>query len=132
LGHVQSRGGVRLLRGRLDGEFGSFSEVEVSAVGDRSRRPRHIGLLLRVLETRDARPEQRRAAFGLGDLAGGLAPPRDPLDVVVRASVETIEIRYIEEALAKYAGNRTLAAKYLGLSRQTLHVKLNKYKLDHI
>jgi transcriptional regulator PpsR len=132
LGHVQSRGGARLLRCRLEGEMGSVSEVEVSAAGDKSRRPQHIGLLIRELATRDSRTDQNAAAFGLGDLAGGFAPPRDPLDVVVRASVETIEIRYIEEALAKYGGNRTLAAKYLGLSRQTLHVKLNKYKLDHI
>jgi transcriptional regulator PpsR len=132
LGHAQSRGSVRLLTCRLEGELGSVRDVEVSAAGDRSRRPQHIGLLIRELGTRDIRPDQGAAAFGLGDLAGGFAPPRDPLDVVVRASVETIEIRYIEEALAKYGGNRTLAAKYLGLSRQTLHVKLKKYKLDHI
>jgi DNA-binding NtrC family response regulator len=87
---------------------------------------------MRDVGSRDCRPEHRAAAFELGDLAGGLSPPRDPLEAVVRASVETIEIRYIEEALAKHVGNRTLAAKYLGLSRQTLHVKLNKYKLDYI
>lgn len=132
LGLVQSRGGVRMLRCRFEGERGSVSELEVSAVGDRARRPDHIGLLMRDVGSRDCRPEHRAAAFELGDLAGGLSPPRDPLEAVVRASVETIEIRYIEEALAKHVGNRTLAAKYLGLSRQTLHVKLNKYKLDYI
>jgi transcriptional regulator PpsR len=131
LGHVQSLGGARMLRCRLEGEMGSSCEVEVSAVGDRSRRLRHIGLLMRDLRSRDARPGHR-AAFAPGDLADGLTPPREPLDAVVRASVETIERRYIEEALAKYGGSRTLAAKYLGLSRQTLHVKLNKYKLEHI
>jgi transcriptional regulator PpsR len=131
LGHVQSRGAMRMLRCRLEGELGSVSEVEVSAVGDRARSLRHIGLLMRDVGSRDSRPAQR-AAFELGDLAAGLSPPRDPLEAIVRASVETIERRYIEEALGKYGGNRTLAAKYLGLSRQTLHVKLNKYKLEHI
>jgi DNA-binding NtrC family response regulator len=105
--------------------------VEVSAVGDQARSARHIGLLMRDVGSRDSQPEHRMA-FELGDLAAGLSPPRDPLEAIVRASVETIERRYIEEALGKYGGNRTLAAKYLGLSRQTLHVKLNKYKLEHI
>jgi transcriptional regulator PpsR len=131
LGHVQSRGAVRMLRCRLEGELGSVSEVEVSAVGDQARSARHIGLLMRDVGSRDSQPEHRMA-FELGDLAAGLSPPRDPLEAIVRASVETIERRYIEEALGKYGGNRTLAAKYLGLSRQTLHVKLNKYKLEHI
>jgi transcriptional regulator PpsR len=131
-GHVQSRDRVRMLRCRLEGELGTVSEVEISAVGDRSRGFRHIGLLMRDVGSRDFGLEQRGAAFEMGDLAGGLAPPHDSLEAVVRASVETIERRYIEEALARYSGNRTLASKYLGLSRQTLHVKLNKYKLDHI
>ncbi|WP_294533286.1 transcriptional regulator PpsR [uncultured Rhodoblastus sp.] len=131
LGHVQSRGDLRMLRCRLEGELGSVSEVEVSAVGDRSRRLRHVGLLIRDLGSRSARPAQH-AALEPGDLAGGDAPPHETLDAVVRASVETIERRYIQQALAKYDGNRTLAARYLGLSRQTLHVKLNRYKLDHI
>ena len=78
-----------------------------------------------------AGPGSGRSPSNLGDLAGGLSPPPDSLEAVVRASVETIEIRYIEDALAKSGGNRTLAAKRLGLSRQTLHVKLNRYKLDH-
>jgi transcriptional regulator PpsR len=146
LGQVQSRGAVRMLRCRLEGERGAVSELEVSAVGDRAHRLHHIGLLMREtgsrgldskglgsrgLNSRDSRPAQR-AAFDLDDLVGGLVPPRATLDAVVRASVDTIERRYIGEALAKYGGNRTLAAKYLGLSRQTLHVKLNKYKLDHV
>jgi DNA-binding NtrC family response regulator len=57
-------------------------------------------------------------------------PPRETLEAAVKASVEAIERRYLEEALATSRGNRTLAARRLGLSRQTLHVKLNKYKLD--
>jgi transcriptional regulator PpsR len=131
LGHVQWHGAVKMLRCRLEGELGAIKEVELSAVGDRSQRPRHIGLLMREMGAREVRPEQRAVAFELGSLAQerGLAPAS--LDAVLRESVETIERRYIEEALAKHGGNRTLAAKYLGLSRQTLHVKINKYRLDH-
>jgi transcriptional regulator PpsR len=131
LGHVQARGAARMLRCNIESELGALRQVDVTAVADRSRRARYIGLLLREANAPDARAGQREVAFELGDLAGGLSPPRDSLEAVVRASVETIEIRYIEEALAKSGGNRTLAAKRLGLSRQTLHVKLNRYKLDH-
>lgn len=131
LGHVQWHGAVKMLRCRLEGELGTVIEVELSAVGDRSQRPRHIGLLMRDLGARESRPEQRAAAFELADLdgVGGSLPAS--LEAVLRASVETVERRYIEEALAKHGGNKTLAAKRLGLSRQTLHVKLNKYRLDH-
>jgi DNA-binding NtrC family response regulator len=78
---------------------------------------------------RDSRPA-RPSALDLGELAGGLALPKDSLESVVKASIETIERRHIEDALTKSRGNRTAAARYLGLSRQTLHVKLNRYKLE--
>jgi DNA-binding NtrC family response regulator len=118
-----------MLRCRLTGDLGSETEVEVSAVGDRSPHPKAYGLIMRDVSPRETRPE-RKSAFELGDLADGLSLPKDSLDAVVRASVETIERRHIEDALAKHRGNRTMAARYLGLSRQTLHVKLNKYRLD--
>jgi transcriptional regulator PpsR len=69
-------------------------------------------------------------SFEFRDTPNSLEPLKDTLEAAVRASVEAIERRYLEEALASSRGNRTLAARNLGLSRQTLHVKLNKYKLD--
>jgi transcriptional regulator PpsR len=130
LGHVQWHGAVKMLRCRIEGESGSVSEVELSAVGDRSQRPLHIGLVMREVGVRESRLEQCAEAFELEDLPKEGALPAS-LDAVLRASVENIERRYIAEALAKHGGNRTLAAKHLGLSRQTLHVKINKYRLDH-
>ena len=129
LGMVQKHGSVRMMRSRLEGDLGSSTLVEVSAVGDRSPQARHVGLVLRDVSARDARGEPNAGVY-LGDLAPGLATPRDSMEDVVKASVETIERRCIEEALAISNGNRTAAARYLGLSRQSLHVKLNKYKLD--
>ncbi len=126
-GLVQRHGAVRMMRCRLEGELGSVTQVEISAVGDRTPAPKTIGLVMRDVSPRESRPER---VSEIVDLAGGLAPPKDSLEAVVQAAVETIERRYIEEALEKTGGNRTLAARRLGLSRQTLHVKLNKYKLD--
>jgi transcriptional regulator PpsR len=128
-GLVQRHGAVRMMRCRLDGELGSATEVEISAVGDKAANPKFIGLVMRDVSPRESRPE-RGGVPELGDLTGGLAPPNDSLEAVVQAAVEAIERRYIEEALEKCRGNRTLAARRLGLSRQTLHVKLNKYRLD--
>lgn len=44
-------------------------------------------------------------------------------------SMEQAEKRMIEQALADQDGNRTLAAKQLGISRRTLHRKLNEFGL---
>jgi len=130
-GLVQRHGSVRTLRCRLEGELGLTTEVEISAVGDRSNNPKAYGLLMRDVSPRDSRRESD-STFELDDLADDRAPPKDSLDAVVKASVESIERRCIDEALASCRGNRTLAARRLGLSRQTLHVKINKYKLDRV
>ena len=44
-------------------------------------------------------------------------------------SMEQAEKRMIEQALADQQGNRTLAAQQLGISRRTLHRKLNEFGL---
>jgi DNA-binding NtrC family response regulator len=44
-------------------------------------------------------------------------------------TIEAAEKQLIVQALKQHAGNRTLAAQQLGLSRRTLHRKLNEYGL---
>lgn len=126
---VRRHGSVRMLPCRLDGDLGAVTPVEISAVGDVTPHPQTFGLLMRDVSPRESRP-LRESEPDLGDPARGLALPKDSLESIVEASVELIERRAIAEALAKRNGNRTLAARYLGLSRQTLHVKLKKYQLD--
>lgn len=58
---------------------------------------------------------------------GETRPASGPLTGAV--SMEQAEKRMIEQALADLGGNRTLAAKQLGISRRTLHRKLNEYEL---
>ena len=55
---------------------------------------------------------------------------KNSLEALVRASTEAIERATINEALERFRGNRTAAAKYLDLSRQTLHAKLKRYGFD--
>jgi DNA-binding NtrC family response regulator len=120
-----------MMRSRLEGALGSTTQVEVSAVGDRASAPRFIGLTLRDVGSREIRAEPI-AGPSVAEIATGMALPKNTLEEVVNASLEAIERRCIEEALTECRGNRTSAARYLGLSRQTLHVKLNKYKLDQL
>jgi DNA-binding protein Fis len=45
-------------------------------------------------------------------------------------NLQEVEKALIIKALDKCEGNRTEAAKLLGISRRTLHRKLNEYQLD--
>jgi DNA-binding NtrC family response regulator len=49
------------------------------------------------------------------------------LKVLVSETVSVLERHYIEAALVNTDGNRSAAAKMLGLSRQSLYVKLARY-----
>ena len=118
---VQRQGPVRRMRTSIEGDFGATTEVEIAAVGDRDEHPDYIGLLLR-----DATREAPSAEAELTDLR----LPGATLEEIVRASSEVIERRGIQEAIARSLGNRTAAARYLGISRQSLHTKLRKYRLE--
>ena len=121
---VQRHGAARALRTTIEGELGTAVEVEISAIGDKGERPGHVGILLRDMTRRAAASSGPERAEAIDPFADG-----GTLEAVVKASVEAIERRAVEDALAKSNGNRTLAAKALGLSRQSLHAKLNKFRL---
>jgi DNA-binding NtrC family response regulator len=55
---------------------------------------------------------------------------RVPLKEVVRESTDMIERLCIEAALELTGDNRASAAELLGLSRQSLYVKLRRYGLS--
>ena len=55
---------------------------------------------------------------------------RTSLRRLVDEATEVIERHYIEAALDLAAGNRTVAAELLGISRQSLYVKFGRYGLD--
>lgn len=50
-----------------------------------------------------------------------------PLKTLVSETVGLVERHYIEAALETTDGNRSAAAKMLGLSRQSLYMKLSRY-----
>lgn len=125
---LHRHGAVRLLATTLTGELGSTTQVEISAVGDKDSDADHFGLLLRdvTMRLRDERRGEAQSAPSEAELA---IDDGRSLEQLVKASTEAIERRTIVAALQRSAGNRTLAAKQLGMSRQSLHTKLNKYKI---
>jgi DNA-binding NtrC family response regulator len=106
---------------KIYGELGSTADVEISAVGDKNADPDYIGMLIRDVTAR-SRSASDDLSFSEPDREDDAS-----LEHLIKVSTEAIERQRITAALEKSAGNRTMAAKLLGLSRQSLHTKLNKY-----
>jgi transcriptional regulator PpsR len=122
---VERHGAVRIMRTKLEGELGASTDVEISAVGDRMGQPNHFGFMIRDSASRGSELKEPLSITALLDQA-----PDAPLESLINSCVETIERQRITEALARAGRNRTMAAKHLGLSRQSLHSKLKKYRLE--
>ncbi|TVQ35432.1 MAG: transcriptional regulator PpsR [Geminicoccaceae bacterium] len=129
IANLRERGVVRLFATQLNGEYGSTSEVEVSAVSLVETGPPCFGFAIRNVGRRlsaEPRPgrELPRSVEQLTELVG-----RVSLKDLVRETTDMIERLYIEAALEMTNDNRASAAEMLGLSRQSLYVKLRRYGL---
>ena len=122
---VERHGAVRAMRTTLGGELGAATDVEISAVGDRIGQPNYFGLVIRDVASRSRASEDAFSVTALLERS-----PDAPLESLIRSSTEAIERQRIVEALGRNGRNRTMAAKSLGLSRQSLHSKLKKYRLE--
>jgi transcriptional regulator PpsR len=127
LSNLRQRGSVRLFATSLRGEFGSTAEVEVSAVSVPDSDPPCLGLTIRDVGRRlsgDARASRQvpRSVGQMTELVGRMS-----LKEIVRDTTDLIEQLCIEAALQLTRDNRASAAEMLGLSRQSLYVKLRRY-----
>ncbi len=120
---------VRLFSTTLHGELGTDTEVEISAAGTSDSGSPYIGVLIRAV---GHRLPMAGAGDGMGAVLATLAQQvgQNPLSKLVKNTVGAIERHYIAAALELTGGNRTSTAEILGLSRQSLYVKLNRYGLD--
>jgi transcriptional regulator PpsR len=126
LAQVRGRGPVRMFRTIMRGDQGSQAEVEVSAVSVLDGGQACFGFTIRDIGTRPALQSEATSALPaagqLTDLVG-----RVPLKELVREATDVIEKLAIEAALELTGNNRASAAEMLGLSRQSLYVKLRRY-----
>jgi transcriptional regulator with PAS, ATPase and Fis domain len=67
--------------------------------------------------------------IGVAHLPEQLSTGSPPASSPIKARMESVEQRTIEDALAAENGNQTRAARRLGISRRTLVYKLEKYQL---
>ncbi len=125
LGILQRNRSVRLLPMTLTGDLGTEMQVEVSAAGNTDTNPAYYGVMLRDVSRRAAYPSDDHLSAVLGAVTEQIG--RTPLLQVVRETSDAVERHYIKAALQRVDGNRTAAAEILGLSRQSLHTKLNRY-----
>ncbi len=141
--NLRSRGTVRFFSTTIHGEHGASAQVEVSAVAVPGEGQLALGYAIRNVSSRlniglqvapvqhgaatRARKALPRSVEQLTELIG-----RVSLKELVRESTEVIERLAIEAALELTRDNRASAAEMLGLSRQSLYVKLRRYGIGDL
>ncbi len=130
--NLRQRGPVRLFATTLRGEYGAVVDVEISAVSVVNGAGPCLGFAIRDVGTRVAPPARigakaPRSVEQLTELIGQV-----PLKDLVREATDVIERLCIEAALELTGDNRASAAEMLGLSRQSLYVKLRRYGLGDL
>lgn len=129
LANLTQYGVIRLFATTIHGELGAEADVEISAASRIEREQRHHMVLVRDVGTRLPASSSNPSRSFLQEATFkpiGSAPLRD----LVGETTEIIERHYIEAALNLTKGNRKAAAELLGLSRQALYTKLDRYELN--
>ena len=129
LATLREHGVVRLFPSTLHSDLGNEMDIEVSGTSLSSGDSLFSGVLVRAVGRRLSRysdPKQIKA------LIESVAEPvgKMPLRQLIKATVDGVERHYVKAALEQAGGNRTAASELLGLSRQSLYMKLNRYGLD--
>jgi transcriptional regulator PpsR len=118
---LKKNGVVRLMATTARGSSGHQSEVEVSAVWAPEGDEPCIGFTIRDIGRRLAASPQ-----GARDLTRAV---EELTTLVGRVALRDLVRHFIEAALELTNDNRTSAAEVLGVSRQSLYVKLRRHRL---
>ncbi len=130
MANLREHGTVRRFSSVVRDELGGTETVEVAAARIASRDGPLFGFAIRELSRGDA------AQAGNPGLQAGSGTPfidligRVPLKDLVRDTADIIEKLCIEAALRLTDNNRASAADMLGLSRQSLYIKLKRYGIS--
>jgi transcriptional regulator PpsR len=129
--NLSKRSQLRQFMTTLRSEYGEAIDIELSGVAALDAKQPCLGFVIR----RSAKKSEPRAPRPDEPLAGSIQDMteligRVPLKDLVRETSDIIERLCIEAALKTTQGNRASAAELLGLSRQSLYVKLRRYGLS--
>jgi transcriptional regulator PpsR len=130
--NLRQRGSVGRFVTAVRGEYGTTIEVEISAAQLAPGDSPVLAFAIRDIERRlkpegDSGKAMTRSVSELTELVG-----RTPLKDIVSETTDLIEQLCIETALGMSNDNRASAALLLGLSRQSLYVKLRRYGLGSL
>ncbi|MEO6745688.1 MAG: transcriptional regulator PpsR [Caldimonas sp.] len=133
--NLKQRGSVRLFATVMRGEYGASTEVEISGVAVTEGERPCLGFTIRDVSRRltgealtaGGGREMPRSVGQMTELVG-----RMPLKDIVRDTTDLIEQLCIEAALELTHDNRASAAEMLGLSRQSLYVKLRRFNVGDL
>lgn len=129
IANVKKHGFVRRFQTAVCGALGTEVPVEVSAVGSDEKGSGQFGIWVRDMGRKLVQgPKDKRPGAMIDSLLGKIGST--PLRELLKDTTGLIERQFIESALEITDGNRTAAAEILGLSRQSLHSKLNLYGMD--
>ena len=133
LANLRQHGSVRLFSTTLRGQYGATTPVEISATSVPHAEQPCLGFSVRDIGRRLA-PQPRRGTRELPRSAAQLTElvGRVPLRDIVGETTDLIEQLCIEAALELTSDNRASASEMLGLSRQSLYVKLRRYGLGDL
>ena len=129
LSNLHEKGSIKLFATSIRDSFGTLHPVEISAVSVPSPHA-CLGFTIREVGSRirsKIQPEESitRSSEELTQLVGRL-----PLKEIINETTDLIEQLCIKAALDLTRGNRVSASEMLGLSRQSLYIKLRKYDLS--
>jgi transcriptional regulator PpsR len=130
MANLREHGTMRRFSSVIRDELGGRGTVEVSAAKFSGRGGPLFGLAIREVPLAEAMQaglagQGPNAAAQLIELVG-----RVPLKNLVRDTADIIEKLCIEAALRLTDNNRASAADMLGLSRQSLYMKLRRYGIE--
>jgi transcriptional regulator PpsR len=125
--NLRQRDVLRLFATRIKGDYGAITDVEISAVAVTSGEKHCLGFTIRDVGLRlpGASKTVRELPRSTGEMTELVG--RVPLKDIVRETTDLIEQLCIEAALTLTSDNRAAAAEMLGLSRQSLYVKLRRF-----
>ena len=127
---LRQQSNVRAFGTRVTSELGAEAEVEISASRIGGGENGLIAMVVRDVSRRvsprtDVQGRLRATLSAVTERVG-----KAPLPVLVRDIAEIVERHCIQTALRLAGDNRTAAAEILGISRQGLYSKLDRYGIN--